>query len=87
MNRIKIWLDETMAKRVSVKWILIYCIIMLGSIYVIFDACIHPMHLLMTSNDWYLYDARYFLPIFIAGIIYSAYQLADEIRFLKRKED
>ena len=86
MNRIKIWLDETMATRTSIKWILIYGFIIFGSIGLIIRSCIIPMRMLFTDSGIYLYDTRFFIPLFVAGMIYSAYELADEIRFLSGKE-
>ena len=86
MNKIKVWLDNTMARRLSIKWVLIYSAIILGSIGGIIRFCSVPYTMVFTKYGILVYNGVIFIPVFVIGIIYSAYQLADEIRFLKGEE-
>lgn len=86
MMNLRIWLDNTMAQRLSVKWMTIYGILMVACVGFIIRFCIRPYHMIFTDMGIYLIDFKWFVPVLLIGLLYSAWQFADEVRFLKGEE-
>ncbi len=86
MMNLKIWLDNTMAQRLSIKWATIYGMLMAACVGLIIRFCVIPYHMMFSNMGIYLIDLRLFVPVLGIGLLYSAWQFADEIRFLKGEE-
>ena len=86
MTKLRIWLDSTMAQRLSIKWATIYGILMVVSIGFIIKSCVDPYHMVFTDMGIYLINYKSFVPVLMIGLLYFTWQFADEIRFLKGKE-
>ena len=86
MMNIRIWLDNTMAQRLSIKWATIYGMLMVACAGLIIRSCIMPYHMIFTKMGIYFINFKLFVPVLGIGLLYSAWQFADEIRFLKGKE-
>lgn len=77
MTRFKIWRDETMATRTSIRYIVIYSLVLI--IATMFIVC---SSIGASIVGWdYIYFGVMILSVGL--IIKSAWNLADEIRYLK----
>lgn len=86
LEKMKVNWDLSMGRRTSIFWSIIYAIIMIGSTGLIIHSCIIPYHCIFAFGMMIMVKKVCFLPIFVLAIIYSAYSLAGEVRYLKEEE-
>lgn len=77
LNRIRVWRDETMVERTCIRLIVVYSLIMLIAVMAMICFSIGAS---ITGIDW-LFIAT--ILVCIGLIIKAAYELTDEIRYLK----